>query len=134
MESVMDRENEAKEVEELADIIWDKMSMEEDINVSVDWAKYLISKGYRKSPSAGLLTLDEEGLFEIISAHNTSNPDRFYNPKVMAEDRQLAIDICSKFAIPLVTEDDIQCVLAEFTGIDNIRDKISKAIIERLKG
>lgn len=47
-----------------------------------------------------LIPIGEEELFELISVFNTSNPDRFYDPKVMAEDRQLAHDICAKFGRP----------------------------------
>ena len=48
--------------------------------------------------NSGMVTLDEEKLFEIISAHNTGNPDRFYNPKAMNEDRELARMIYEKFS------------------------------------
>jgi hypothetical protein len=44
--------------------------------------------------------LDEDKLFALISKHNTRNPDRFYDPKAMAEDRQLAIDILEHFRLP----------------------------------
>lgn len=52
------------------------------------------------------LALNEEILFEIISKHNTGNPDRFYDPKAMAEDRQMAIDICENFSVPAGREVD----------------------------
>lgn len=61
--------------------------------------------------------LDENVLFELISVFNTRNPDRFYDPKAMAEDRQLAHDICAKFSAP-----------ARVPSLMNIEEEVFKNI------
>ena len=62
----------------------------------VIWNKGLDLMEWNQRPPANN-AVSEEKLFEIISAHNTGNPDRFYNPKAMNEDRELARMIYEKF-------------------------------------
>lgn len=84
-----------------------------------DYANDMLEKCKQAVAKAGetnLVPLDEESLFELISVFNTKNPDRFYDPKAMQEDRQLAIDICEKFGQQEKQELD--------------EDKINKAILE----
>jgi hypothetical protein len=44
-----------------------------------------------------LQRLDVEEIFGIISKYMTRNPDRFYDPKAMADDRELSERICKQF-------------------------------------
>lgn len=118
---------------------WD----EEDRGVWRIRAEILMDKGYRRqwhkcdrpecetcngegagefwNKQEGLVALDEESLFELISVFNTRNPDRFYDPKAMKEDRQLAHDIYAKFGTKELDEEKIKKIISSLEVIKTLR-------------
>ena len=88
--------------QQLIELAWEieKLPASEQQTKVITMLTDIRSKATPQQPSDPLKELDEDELFAIISKHNTNNPDRFYNPKEMTNDRQLAIDICERFGQP----------------------------------
>lgn len=129
-----------KEIEELSKVIKNfKKGMSDEVFLMLetdDFSKYLIKNDYSKHPKSNeLMALDEEKLYELISKHNTDNPDRFYNPKAMNEDKQLAHDICYKFGqqkATVLSVDSIIHIIEPILIKPEHRDSVSYELLMEL--